>query len=48
MFLKRIFKTFCAVLFVTNIWNIVMEIFNVAQGVVSQNSPALSLGIPPP
>ena len=29
MFFKWIFKTFCAVLIVTNTWNIVMGIFDV-------------------
>lgn len=35
MFFKWIFKTFCAVLIVTNTWNIVMGIFDVGQIVVS-------------
>ena len=34
MFFKWIFKTFCAVMIVTNTWNIVMGIFGVAQTVV--------------
>ena len=38
MFFKWIFKTFCAVLIVTNTWNIVMGIFDVAQGVVNQSA----------
>lgn len=38
MFFKWIFKTFCAVLIVTNTWNIVMGIFDVAQSVVNQSS----------
>ena len=38
MFFKWIFKTFCAVLIVTNTWNIVMGIFDVAQSVVSQSA----------
>ena len=38
MFFKWIFKTFCAVLIVTNTWNIVMAVFDVAQNVVSQAS----------
>ena len=38
MFFKWIFKTFCAVLLVTNTWNIVMGIFDVAQSVVSRSS----------
>ena len=36
IFFKWIFKTFCAVLIVTNTWNIVMGVFDVAQHVVSQ------------
>ena len=38
IFFKWIFKTFCAVLIVTNTWNIVMGVFEVAQSVVSQAS----------
>ncbi len=38
MFFKLIFKTFCAVLLVTNTWNIVMGVFDVAQSVVSRAS----------
>jgi hypothetical protein len=38
MFFKWIFKTFCAVLIVTNTWNIVMGIFDVAQSVVDQSA----------
>ena len=38
MFFKWIFKTFCAVLLVTNTWNIVMGVFDVAQSVVSRAS----------
>lgn len=38
MFFKWIFKTFCAVLIVTNTWNIVMGIFDVGQSVVNQAS----------
>lgn len=34
MFFKWIFKTFCAVLIVTNTWNIVMGVFDMAQSVV--------------
>ena len=30
IFFKWIFKTFCAVLIVTNTWNIVMAVFDVA------------------
>ena len=36
IFFKWVFKTFAAVLIVTNTWNIVMGIFDVAQHVVSQ------------
>lgn len=36
IFFKRVFKTFAAVLIVTNTWNIVMGVFDVAQHVVSQ------------
>ena len=35
MFFKWIFKTACAVLIVSNTWNIVMAVFDVAQSVVS-------------
>ena len=35
IFFKWIFKTFCAVLIVTNTWNIVMAVFDVAQTVVN-------------
>ncbi len=38
MFFKWIFKTFCAVLIVTNTWNIVMGIFDMGQSVVNQAS----------
>lgn len=38
MFFKWIFKTACAVLIVTNTWNIVMGVFDVAQSVVSNAS----------
>ena len=38
IFFKWIFKTFCAVLIVTNTWNIVMAVFDVAQSVVSQSA----------
>lgn len=38
MFFKWIFKTACAVLIVTNTWNIVMAVFDVAQHVVSQSA----------
>ena len=36
VFFKWVFKTFAAVLIVTNTWNIVMGVFDVAQHVVSQ------------
>ena len=36
MFFKWIFKTACAVLIVTNTWNIVMGIFEAAQSVVNR------------
>ena len=38
MFFKWIFKTFCAVMIVTNTWNIVMEIFDVGQSVVNRSA----------
>lgn len=38
MFFKWIFKTFVAVLLVTNTWNIVMGIFDMAQQVVNQSA----------
>ena len=38
MFMKWIFKTYCAVLLVTNTWNIVMGVFDVAQHVVDQSA----------
>ena len=38
MFFKWIFKTFCAVLIVTNTWNIIMAIFDVGQSVVSSSA----------
>ena len=38
IFFKWIFKTFCAVLIVTNTWNIVMAVFDVAQNGVSQSA----------
>lgn len=38
IFFKWIFKTFAAVLIVTNTWNIVMGVFDVAQHVVNQAS----------
>ena len=42
IFFKRIFKTFVAVFLVTNTWNIVMAIFDVAQNVVSQSGGIIS------
>ena len=36
IFFKWVFKTFAAILIVTNTWNIVMGVFDVAQHVVSQ------------
>ena len=44
IFFKWIFKTFCAVLIVTNTWNIVMAVFDVAQNVVSQSAGGYHLG----
>lgn len=38
VFWKWIFKTFCAVLIVTNTWDIIMGVFDVAQSVVSRAS----------
>ena len=38
MFFKWIFKTACAVLIVTNTWNIVMGVFGATQSVVNQSS----------
>ena len=38
LFWKWIFKTFCAVLIVTNTWNIVMAVFDVAQSVVDKSA----------
>lgn len=38
MFFKWIFKTACAILIVTNTWNIVMGVFDVAQSVVNRAS----------
>ena len=37
-FFKWVFKTFCAVLIVTNTWNIIMGVFDLAQYVVNQAS----------
>ena len=41
-FFKWIFKTFCAVLIVSNTWNIVMGIFDVAQYVVNQSAGVIA------
>ena len=38
IFWKWIFKTFCAVLIVTNTWNMVMAVFDMAQSVVNQSA----------
>lgn len=38
VFFKWIFKTACAILIVTNTWNIVMGVFDVAQSAVNQAS----------
>ena len=46
MFFKWIFKTFCAVLIVTNTWNIVMGVFDVAQEVVSRSAGVISSTAP--
>lgn len=42
MFFKWIFKTACAVLIVTNTWDIVMGVFDAAQSVVSRASGVIS------
>ena len=42
MFFKWIFKTFCAVLIVTNTWNIVMGVFDVGQSVVNSAAGVIS------
>ena len=42
MFFKWIFKTACAVLIVTNTWNIVMGIFDVGQSVVNNAAGVIS------
>lgn len=42
IFFKWIFKTFVAVFLVTNTWNIIMAIFDVAQNVVSQSGGIIS------
>ena len=38
MFFKWIFKTACAILIVTNTWNIVMGVFDMAQSIVNSAS----------
>ena len=43
MFFKWIFKTACAVLIVTNTWNIVMGVFEAAQSVVNSASGLFGL-----
>ena len=42
LFFRWIFKTACAVLIVTNTWNIVMGVFDVAQSVVASASGVIS------
>ena len=42
MFFKWIFKTACAVLIVTNTWNIVMGVFDVGQSVVNSAAGVMS------
>lgn len=42
MFFKWIFKTACAVLIVTNTWNIVMGVFDVGQSVVNSAAEVIS------
>jgi hypothetical protein len=44
MFFRWVFKTVCAVLIVTNTFNIVMGIFDVAQSVVNQASGVITAG----
>ena len=41
MFFRWVFKTACAILIVTNTWNIVMGVFDVAQSVVASASGVL-------
>ena len=48
IFFKWIFKSFCAVLIVTNTWNIVMAVFDVAQNVVSQSAGVIISDAGPP
>ena len=42
LFFRWAFKTACAILIVTNTWNIVMGVFDVAQGVVASASGIIS------
>lgn len=42
IFFKWIFKTFAAVMLVTNTWNIVMAVFDMAQHVVNQSAGVIS------
>ena len=42
IFFKWIFKTFCAVLIVTNTWDIIMGVFDVAQSVVNSAAGIIS------
>ena len=42
MFFKWVFKTACAILIVTNTWNIVMGVFDVAQSLVNSASGVIS------
>ncbi len=42
VFFKWIFKTFCAILIVTNTWNIVMGVFDLAQSVVGSAAGIIS------
>jgi len=42
MFFKWIFKTACAVIIVTNTWNIVMGVFDVGQSVVNSAAGVIS------
>ena len=46
MFFKWIFKTACAVLIVTNTWNIVMGVFDAAQSVVDSSVGVISSTAP--
>ena len=42
MFFKWIFKTCCAIVIVTNTWNIVMGVFDIAQSVVNSAASVIS------